>query len=124
MPISFRSSFKCVLGIVMLSLSAFPVDAQTRMWIDNESNKRRTCPSTDCGIVGRFFVGESVAVYRTVNGWSQVSGYYSAACHEGSSAFVDSGNGKCTAENGIDNGEFAEWVRSDFLVAAPPADSQ
>lgn len=107
----------------MLYLSALPASAQARMWIDNENNKRRTCPSIECGIVGRFFVGESVAVYRTANGWSQVSGYYTAACNEGSSAFVDSGNRDCTKENGIDKGEFAEWVRSDFLVAEPPTGS-
>lgn len=122
MTLGLRSILECALGMLMLYLSALPANAQTRMWIDDGSNKRRTCPSTDCGIVGRFFPGESVAVYRTVNGWSQVSGYYSAACHEGASAFVDSGNRDCTKENGIDKGEFAEWVRSDFLAAEQPTD--
>lgn len=108
----------------MLLLSVLPASAQSRMWIESESNKRRTCPSTECGVVGRFFIGESVTVYQTVNGWSQVSGYYSAACNEGHSAFVDSGNRDCTKENGIDKGEFAEWVRSDFLTTETPTDSR
>jgi hypothetical protein len=116
--------FECALGSLALFLAVLPADAQRRMWIDSESNKRRTCPSIECGVVGRFFIGESVTVYRTVNGWSQVSGYYSAGCNDGRSAFVDSGRRDCTKENGIDKGEFAEWVRSDFLTAESPSDSQ
>ena len=90
--------------------------AQERMVIHVDDVKRRTCPSMECGVIGRFFFGESVPVYQTMNGWSRVSGYYSAGCHDGRSAFVETGPSACTQANGIAQGEFAEWVRSEFLA--------
>lgn len=90
------------------------------MWVNSDGSKRRTCPSTECGVIGRLFQGESIIVYETMNGWSRVSRYYSAACNEGRSAFVDSGRNDCAELNGIKSGEFAEWVRSDFLAAEDP----
>jgi hypothetical protein len=97
---------------------ALPVPAATqeRMAIQVEDVKRRTCPSMECGVIGRFFSGESVPVYESRNGWSRVSGYYSAGCHDGRSAFVELGPSACTEANGIVRGEFAEWVRSEFLT--------
>ena len=92
-----------------------PAAAEERMVIHADDVKRRTCPSEQCGIVGRFFSGESVVVYESADGWSRVSRYYTAGCHDGRSAFVEVGHSECTKANGIVQGEFAEWVRSAFL---------
>ena len=93
-----------------------PAKAQQRMVIHADDVKRRTCPSVECGVIGRFFFGESVPVYESLSGWSRVSSYYSAGCHEGRSAFVERGPSACTEANGIVRGELAEWVRSEFLA--------
>jgi uncharacterized protein YraI len=101
--------------ITVLALLA-AASAQERMVIQADDVQRRTCPSTQCGIVGRFFSGEQVPVYESVNGWSRVSDYYSAACYEGRSIFVEHGPSDCAKANGIVQGEFAEWVKSEFLA--------
>ena len=92
-----------------------PAIAETRMWIKKDGGIRRTCPSMACGTVGRFFPGESVLVYESVDGWSRVSIYYSAGCFDGRSAYVEEGPDRCLPENGIKDGEFAEWTLSDTL---------
>jgi len=93
-----------------------PATAQERMVVQADDAKRRTCPSEQCGIVGRFFSGESVPVYERADGWSRVSRYYTAGCHDGRSSFVEVGHSECTKANGIVQGEFAEWVKSAFLA--------
>lgn len=118
--IDFKSFCGCAVGLLVAAGAVTPGNAESRMWIDSDASKRRTCPSLECGIVGRFFFRETVVVYETRDGWSRVSGYYSAACSGGRSAFVDSGRSDCSESNGITNGEFAEWVRSDFLAATRP----
>lgn len=102
-------------GLLSPALLA-PAAAQERMAIHTDEAKRRTCPSEECGIIGRFFSGESVLVYESANGWSRVSRYYTAGCHDGRSAFVEVGHNECTKANGIVQGEFAEWVKSAFLA--------
>ena len=98
-------------------LAPAPAAAEERMVIHSDDAKRRTCPSEQCGVIGRFFSGESVVVYESADGWSRVSRYYTAGCHEGRSAFVEIGHNECTKANGIEQGEFAEWVKTDFLAA-------
>jgi hypothetical protein len=89
------------------------------MVVASETIVRRTCPSADCGGIGRFNLGESVVTYETVDGWARVSPYYTAGCNNGQSAFVQMGPSDCTPENGIKRGEFAEWVRAEFLTPDP-----
>ncbi|MCO6392721.1 hypothetical protein GTW25_16975 [Aliihoeflea aestuarii] len=103
------------LAMLVSIATALPAGAQSRMSVTDDANVRRTCPSLECGVVGRFHLGESIVVYESVDGWSRVSEYYTAGCFDGHAAFVDSGSDACTAENGIRNGELAEWIRSDFL---------
>jgi hypothetical protein len=111
-------------ALALNALSAPPSCAQTRMWVGADDLKRHTCPSAECGIVGRLFFRESIIVYQTKDGWSRISGYSTAGCHEGETAFVQSGRSDCSEENGISNGEFAEWVNSESLVAEKPNRSQ
>jgi hypothetical protein len=96
---------------------AVPALAEMRMSVRTDDGIRRTCPSMECGTIGRFYPGESVIVYESADGWSRVSRYYSAGCYEGRSAYVETGESECTAENGIRDGEFAEWMRSDSLAS-------
>lgn len=111
-----RRLMACIAAMLAV-LPASPLRAETRMWVDVDGGVRRTCPSMACGTIGRFFPGESVIVYESEDGWSRVSRYYSAGCHGGRSSFVDAGPSECTPQNGIRDGEFAEWIRSDALAA-------
>jgi hypothetical protein len=92
------------------------------MWVAVDDGKRRSCPSMECGIVGELFFRESVVVYEAREEWSRLSGYSNAGCYEGRSAFVQSGRDDCSEGNGISDGKFAVWVRSDFLTSQKPAD--
>lgn len=111
-----------VATTLLAALVAFvqPVQAENRMWVAGENAKRRSCPSMECGIVGMLFYRETVIVYETDHEWSRITGYSNAGCYKGVSTFVESGRNDCSKENGISNGKFAEWVRSDFLAPAKP----
>lgn len=99
-----------------------PAYADEQMWTASDRVNRRTCPSTECGIVGQLFFRESAVVLEKRNGWARISKYYDGSCTGGRSDYVDSGNASCTAGNGFDGGQFAEWVSLDLLVANRPAD--
>lgn len=108
--------------IVAFVMIATPAVAETQMWVTVDRANRRTCPSTECGVVGKLFFRESAKVAETAKGWARVSKYYDASCSGGRSAYVDAGRADCTSENGINNGQFAEWVRLDMLSKTRPAD--
>ena len=114
---SFNSTPRALVFAAIACGLLVPAMAQERMVIGVDDAKRRTCPSEQCGVIGRFFSGESVMVYESTDGWSRVSRYYTAGCHDGRSAFVEVGHDECTKANGIVQGEFAEWVRSASLAA-------
>lgn len=98
------------------------VDLADKFWVTSERLYRRTCPSTECGEVGYFFFREGVDVLERRDGWARVTKYYNASCTNGRSEHVDSGNSQCTPENGIADGEFAEWVSAEFLSETRPPD--
>ncbi len=56
------------------------------------------------------------------DGWGRISRRYDAACSNGRSDYVDSGNDQCTRTNGVVDGQFAEWVQLEFLSPERPAD--
>jgi hypothetical protein len=101
----------------------FPVKAGDRMWAAKGDLKRYTCPSLNCGIVGNLYFRESIPVLESANGWTRISRYKTAGCYQDKSAFVQSGRSDCSKENGISNGKFAEWVRSQFLTEEKPTTS-
>lgn len=96
--------------------------AATKLWVTTQYADRHTCPSAKCGVVGRMFFSEGTKVHETRDGWARVSSVYDASCEGGRSRYVDKGTADCTGENGIVNGRFAEWVRSDQLSSSRPAD--
>lgn len=112
------ASIGFIAAVAAMTLSN-AAQAQMRMWVTGDG-LRRTCPSAECGVVGRFFHGESVFIYESIDGWSRVSAYYTAGCYEGRSSLVMSGRDDCTASNGIRDGEFAEWVSEKGLSAEDP----
>ena len=57
-----------VFAAVACGLLAPAAAAEERMVIHSDDAKRRTCPSEQCGIIGRFFSGESVVVYESADG--------------------------------------------------------
>ena len=93
------------LGVAILLLIAPISLADTRKWVAVEDLERHTCPSDDCGVVGRFFFRESVPVFETQADWSRVSMNKTAACFDGVSLYV----------------ETAEWVRTEYLADLEPA---
>lgn len=109
------------LGVAILLLIAPISLADTRKWVAVEDLERHTCPSDDCGVVGRFFFRESVPVFETQADWSRVSMNKTAACFDGVSLYVETGPDQCSEQNGIREGEFAEWVRTEYLADLEPA---
>jgi hypothetical protein len=93
-----------------------------QLWVSVDVVNRRTCPSTNCGIVGRQFYREGVKLFEDRNGWARVTDYYDAACEAGLSAYVDSGNAACIPANGIVESQFAEWIFMQALVSERPPD--
>lgn len=93
-----------------------------RYWVSTQRLNRRTCPSERCGVVGQLFFREGVEVFERRGGWVRVTKFYDAACVEGQSRYVDAGSASCDPENGIVNGQLAEWVALDFLSTDRPAD--
>jgi hypothetical protein len=91
-------------------------------WVTSDRLNRRTCPSTDCGVVGVLMFRERAGVFESRDGWARVTKYYNAACENGKSRFVDSGNSSCTPDNGVNNGQFAEWVSMSLLSKTRPPD--
>lgn len=106
-----------ILGYASLATFAW---AEMRVWVAIDGLRRHTCPSEDCGVTGRFFFGESLLVQEVREGWSRVTHFRSAGCYEGRSAYVESGPDECSVDNGIVQGEYAEWVKSEFLADERP----
>jgi hypothetical protein len=92
------------------------------MWVTSDRLARYTCPSASCGIVGRLFFREAADVAEIKGDWARVSKRYDASCTGGKSAYVDEGNASCTTENGIEGGQFAEWVEAKYLSPNRSAD--
>ncbi len=109
--------------IVLAAVLAMPSVAYAeKLWVTVDRLNRRTCPDTSCGIVGRLFFREGVDVFERRGSWVRISRYYNASCVNGHSEYVDSGNATCTAANGIESGEFAEWVYAKALSTKRPLD--
>lgn len=94
----------------------------TRYWVQSERADRRTCPSNECGLVGQLFFREAAEVYERQGDWARVTEPYSASCSGGRSDYVDEGNANCDPDNGIVDGQFAEWTLFENLSETRPAD--
>lgn len=93
-----------------------------KMWVTSQYLDRHTCPSESCGIVGRLSFREAATVLEIKNGWTRITKFYDASCVNGVSKYVEKGTANCTAENGISDKRFAEWVLSKNLSSTRPAD--
>jgi hypothetical protein len=124
-----------ILGVIVLTMSLFACgsapndplpqddsDNLNKSWVTSETLERRTCPSENCGIVGLLFFRESTTPFEQKDGWTRISKYYDASCDAGRSRYVEKGNASCVKINGIADGKFAEWVRSEKLSKDRPAD--
>lgn len=94
----------------------------SKLWVTSERLARYTCPSEYCGVVGKLHFREAAEVLEESNGWVRITKVYNAACENGESAYVDEGNSKCEAGNGIVDGKFAEWVKRANLSETRPDD--
>lgn len=91
-------------------------------WVTSDTIDQRTCPSIECGVVGRLRFRAKASVFEVKDGWARVSRYYGVSCENGVCPFVDEGNAACTADNGFVDGKFAEWVPLEHLSQERPAD--
>lgn len=98
------------------------VTASSDAWVTVDRLHRRTCPAERCGEVGWVGFREKVTVHEQRDGWARITQHYDASCHNGRSEYVESGDARCVSENGIVDGQFAEWVRVSSLSATRPAD--
>jgi hypothetical protein len=113
------------IPFVAASILSAPTSAAAddAMWVAaGDGAGRHTCPSIECGVVGRLLYREGATVLEVKNGWGRVSRHYNASCVGGRSEYVDHGRSDCVPENGIENGRFAEWVQLNQLSAQRPAD--
>lgn len=90
-------------------------------WVAVEHVDRRTCPSTNCGVVGYLRYKDKVEVHEVKSGWVRISGEHNAMCSGGRSELVESGNDECVPKNGITKGNFAEWVPMQQLSKTQPS---
>ncbi len=111
-----------ILLIVVVSITDDP-DSEQRAWVTSDHLNRRSCPSTQCGIVGQFTNQQKVKVYEEKNGWSRVSKYHSASCSNGQSGSISSGNNACSPDNGIEGDNLAEWVSSAYISTRKTEDT-
>lgn len=93
-----------------------------QFWTTTQRAARRTCPSTNCGVVGQLMFRESAHVYEQRDGWARTTEPYFASCSDGRSDYVDTGDARCVDGNGIVDGRFAEWVQLSALSETRPAD--
>jgi hypothetical protein len=128
-----RSIFAAAITLALAACSPAPTDGQRpqestvessngRHWVTAQYLDRHTCPSDRCGVVGRLSFREAATPIERRDGWVRISRVYDASCRNGRSQYVDEGNADCSADNGIVDGQFAEWVREDSLAAERPAD--
>lgn len=119
----FRESMmkKVSLSLLLIGVT-LPSVAISETWVTADRLNRRTCPSVTCGTVGVLMFREKAEIYEEQNGWARISKYYDASCQNGLSQYNESGNAACTEENGIVNGQFAEWVSMKYLSSTRPAD--
>ena len=103
-------------------LIPFSISASQSYWSTVDRLNRRTCPSTQCGVVGKLFLREAATVYEVKKGWARITPPYDASCRNGKSEYVDSGNSACVASNGINIGKFSEWVAFKYLSKDRPPD--
>ena len=92
------------------------------LFVNVERVQRRTCPNITCGDVGWIAERQVVEALEQRNGWVRITKPYDASCKNGTSEYVDAGKSTCTADNGITDGRFAEWVPMSALSKERPAD--
>ncbi len=93
-----------------------------KLWVTSQRLARHTCPSSTCGVVGELFYRDAATPRETRDGWVRISGPVYAACTNGRSDYVDTGNDQCNRNNGITDGYYAEWVEAAYLSPDRPAD--
>ncbi|QFT75999.1 hypothetical protein [Erythrobacter sp. THAF29] len=97
-------------------------DGKGKMWVTSQYTDRHTCASETCGVVGRLSFREGATILETEGDWARITQPYDASCVNRISEYVDEGNANCTADNGIDEGRFAEWVSLADMSPTRPAD--
>lgn len=115
----FILSLSIYVALQTLSIHAL---AENKLWVTTDRTDRHTCPSTECGVAGRLMFREGVEVFERMGEWVRITKAYSASCVGGKSEYVKEGNKSCTTANGIEQGDFAEWVQVKDLSQNRPED--
>lgn len=93
-----------------------------RRYVTTDRLMRRTCPSSDCGSIGALLYREGVDVLEERNGWVRYTKPRPTLCEDGIIYLIETGNARCTKENGIVDGRVAFWVHGDYLSTEVPED--
>jgi hypothetical protein len=109
------------VAALLAAVATIPAAAGDLYWVSVDHIDRRTCPSSSCGAVGFLRYKDKVEAHEVKSGWARISSEYSAMCSGGRSELVESGNDECVLKNGINKGQFAEWVPVQHLSKTPPA---
>ena len=79
-------------------------DMVDAFWINRDDVEMHSCPSADCGVVGRLSFRDPVDVYGSNGSWVRISRARKALCVNGRSRFISKGSDLCDAANGIEDG--------------------
>lgn len=112
--------YNIIIGLIFSVIST--VGTAGTHWVTSDRAEVRTCPSSECGRIGKLYFREGIDILERKDGWARISKYYSAFCENGLSTIVDEGEASCSEENGIIDGELAEWVRMSQLSKEKPKD--
>jgi len=93
------------------------------VYVSANTLNKRTCPSINCGIVGQVRKGDKLNELEVKDGFTRVTNYYKA-CTNGIHDYVESGDNKCTTENGMTDGMFAEWISTKHLSKDKPSEDK
>ncbi|MFT4255392.1 MAG: hypothetical protein QM599_00260 [Pseudoxanthomonas sp.] len=104
----------------VLTFANLPAFAAEDYWVTTDRLDRKTCPSVSCGVAGQLMFREHAGVLEIKNGWGRISKYYDASCVAGRSQYVKQGNAACTPANGMNKGQFVEWVSMKSLSKTRP----
>lgn len=109
-------------GILLILLTLLATSASAEdYWVTSDRLESHTCPSITCGVAGALLLREKATVLEVRNGWGRITKYYYASCQDGISQYVKSGRKDCGKDNGIVDGQFAEWVTMKPLSKQRPA---
>ena len=96
-------------------------DTRNEFWVAIDEVDKHSCPSLDCGVVGRLSFRDPVTLLERKGGWARISEPRKALCVNGHTRYVVSGDDRCVASNGINGGTYYDWIKEEGLSEQLPS---